>query len=98
MLLASRAAFVVAGASQRCHTAASPWSRMAARFSPVIVALALAVLAAPACAALAALRRQEVRTLASGGQVVVCIYAAADGREFERVYPAGNFCPQYAEP
>ena len=71
---------------------------MVVRLSPVIVALAAAVLAASAWAALAALRRQEERTLASGDRVVVCIYATPDGREFERVYPRGNFCPQYAEP
>ena len=50
----------------------------------------------PAWAALAKLVRQEIRGTSNGGQVLVCIYAAGD-REVERVYPIGNFCPQYTD-
>lgn len=53
-------------------------------------------MAAPSWATLGKLVRQEVRPTASGASVLVCIYALA-GREVERVYPVGNFCPLYAE-
>jgi len=47
-------------------------------------------------AVLAKLVRHEIRITTSGDKVLVCIYAAGD-REVERVYPAGNFCPQYTD-
>ena len=47
-------------------------------------------------AVLAKLVRQEIRSTTSGDKVLVCIYAAGD-REVERVYPVGNFCPQYTD-
>jgi hypothetical protein len=65
------------------------------------LALAVALLlclsfAAVAWAVLARLVRQEIRRTDSGEQVLVCVYDAG-GREIERVYPIGNFCPKYAE-
>lgn len=52
---------------------------------------------APAWAAeLGKLVRQEARPTVSGTILLVCIYSVS-GREIERVYPAGNFCPLYVE-
>ena len=68
------------------------------RFSDVLLVGLLVAFAAgaPTWAALAKLVRQEIRETSDGGRVLVCIYAAGD-REIERVYPIGNFCPQYVE-
>ena len=62
----------------------------------LLIALIMCLSFAPSWAVLAKLVRQEIRTTPSGGQVLVCIYAAGD-REVERVYPMGNFCPQYTD-
>ena len=64
--------------------------------TPLVALIVCMSFAASSWAALAKLVRQENRTTTSGSTVLVCIYAAAD-REVERVYPVGNFCPQYAE-
>ena len=47
-------------------------------------------------AVLAKLVRHEIRSTTSGDKVLVCIYAA-DDLQVERVYPVGNFCPQYTD-
>lgn len=61
------------------------------------VALLVSQCIAPAAwAVLAKLASQELRQTASGTTVLVCIYEAA-GRKIERIYPAGNFCPQYVD-
>ena len=62
----------------------------------LVAALLFLSLADAGWAALAKLIRQETRLAAGGEKVVVCVYAAGD-REIERVYPMGNFCPQYAD-
>jgi hypothetical protein len=63
----------------------------------LLIALIACMSFAPSSwAVLAKLVRQEIRTTTNGEKVLVCIYAVAD-REIERVYPTGNFCPQYAE-
>ncbi len=54
------------------------------------------LLAVSAWATLAKLVRQEIRKTKDGDSVVVCIYDAS-GHEVERVYPMGNFCPQYID-
>jgi hypothetical protein len=61
------------------------------------LAMMLWLLAATAAwAVLAKLVRQETRQTNAGQSLVVCIYDAG-GRQIERTYPAGNFCPAYVE-
>jgi hypothetical protein len=64
--------------------------------APRLFALVLCLPLLAAHAALANLVRQFVDAPASGKAELVCIYRY-DGREFERRYPVGNFCPAYEE-
>jgi len=66
------------------------------RTAPRLSALALCLPLLTAHAALANLVRQFVDTRANGNAELVCVYRY-DGREFERRYPVGNFCPAYEE-
>ena len=58
--------------------------------------LLLASVASQVNAAMANLVRQYAASTAEGQAYIVCVYAL-DGKEFERPYPAGNFCPVHAE-
>jgi hypothetical protein len=62
-----------------------------------IVAFSLvAMLVGNASAALARLVRQYVGATPGGEPELVCVYSVYS-REFERRYPIGNWCPEYAE-
>ena len=62
-----------------------------------IVAFSLVVmLVGNASAALAKLVRQYVGATPGGEPELMCVYCV-DSREFERRYPIGNWCPEYAE-
>jgi hypothetical protein len=74
---------VTCGAAKRCTTRA-------------LSALVLCLPTFAVQAALAPLVRQFVDNTANGKREIVCVYRL-DGREFERRYPMGNFCPAYEE-
>ena len=63
---------------------------------PLCLCFALATAAIQAQAAFANLVRQYERSSQSGPAVLVCVYAV-DGKELEREYPVGNFCPARIE-
>ena len=63
---------------------------------PLTFCFTLATAAISAEAAFANLVRQYESTSPGGQAVVVCVYSL-DGKEFERQYPQGNFCPARVE-
>ena len=65
--------------------------------SSLALGLALALPTSQVQAVMANLVRQYAASTPGGQSYVVCVYAL-DGKEFERQYPAGNFCPARAEP
>ena len=65
--------------------------------SLLALGLVLALPTSRVHAVMANLVRQYTASTPGGQPYVVCVYAL-DGKEFERQYPAGNFCPARAEP
>ena len=63
---------------------------------PLTLCFTLATAAIQAEAAFANLVRQYEANSPGGQAIIVCVYAL-DGKEFERQYPQGNFCPARVE-